>query len=181
METEFAVGKCVRVPQEVERRRKRIPVVRQAAITKAQKASKEDIAELHCSIAESLWAQKKRDEALDEWRTALKIFPKCKETKQSLKECTNVYGEPKAPNDTFDDLYHFQGVHIQRYLSLIGREEFVTQDEMHDVQHIVQDGWNNNIPPHMPEFDRWTAKEKSAFFKSITLNFTETILRWKKL
>jgi tetratricopeptide (TPR) repeat protein len=150
------------------------------AITKGVYASKQELAELRCALADVLWVQNKRDEALDEWHLALHIDPKCKEAKQSLKECTNVYGEPKALSETFDDLYHFQKIHIQRYFALVGREKFVTEKEMQTVLDIVQNGWNHNIPPRLQEFDRMTPKEKSAFFKSITLNFTNAVVKWRK-
>jgi Flp pilus assembly protein TadD len=37
------------------------------ALAEAKRGSKADIAELHCSIAESLWAQSARESALIEW------------------------------------------------------------------------------------------------------------------
>lgn len=150
-----------------------------AALAKISYADKREIAELHCSLADNLWVQSKREEALDEWRAALKYNPKSKEAKQCLKECTNVFGEPKAPNDAFDELYHFQNIHIKRYFALVGREKFISGKEMQTVLDIVQHGWNNNIPPRLKEFDRMTPKEKSAFFKSITLDFKFPVEMWK--
>ena len=149
------------------------------ALAEAKRGSKADIAELHCSIAESLWAQSARESALIEWKQALEIDPECEEAKESLKECTNEYGEPKAPGPRFDDLYHFRTIHMERYFALVGRDVFISKEELNTVIKIISDGWNNSIPPRVKEFDRMTTEEKSRFCKSVTLDFKDAVERWK--
>ena len=149
------------------------------ALAEAKRGSKADIAELHCSIAESLWAQSARESALIEWKQALEIDPECEEAKESLKERTNEYGEPKAPSPRFDDLYHFRTIHMERYFALVGRDVFISKEELNTVIKIISDGWNNSIPPRVKEFDRMTTEEKSRFCKSVTLDFKDAVERWK--
>jgi len=146
----------------------------------AKNASPEEVAELHCSIGETLWAQQHRDDALTEWRQALQSDPNCKEAKQSLEEFTNEYGEPKAPSSVFDDLYHFMHVHQERYLGLVGRREFATIEESEAVIGVIMTGWNEFVTPHSREMNKWTTKEKSEFFAEVALDFTECVHKWKK-
>lgn len=149
------------------------------ALADSKRATKREKGELHCSVAEALWAQHRRDDALAEWRKALEVDPKCTEAKESLRECTNEYGEPKAPHAHFDDLYHFQRIQTERYFRLVGREEFVSKEEAEAVIGIIMTGWNEFIAPRSRETDEWTAKKKSDFFTSVTLDLAETVKRWK--
>lgn len=150
------------------------------AIIEAHDAEKEEQALLHYQLGDTLWVQNKRAFALEEWKRAVEIDPECIVAKEALEECTNEYGEPKGPNPIFDDLYHFQGIHIQRYLALVARNEFCSSEEMNEVLKIIQDGWNQHVVPRSKEMDEWTTEERSNFFKSITLNFTDTVMRWKR-
>lgn len=150
------------------------------ALRDAEEAHPEEVAELHCSVAEALWAQQIREEALAEWRKALEVDPKCEEAQESLKECTNEYGEPKAPNLVFDDLYHFQHIHTQRYFSLVGRGKFVSKEEADAVVGILMMGWNELVAPRSREIENMKTEGKSDLFGSVTLDFSECVRKWKK-
>lgn len=115
------------------------------ALDDAKDASAQEVAELHCSVAEALWAQHHRDGALAEWRRALEVDPECEEAQESLKERTNEYGEPRAPSAVFDDLYHFRRIQTERYFRIVGRNEFVSKEEAETVVGVIMAGWNDSI------------------------------------
>lgn len=150
------------------------------ALDLARDASPDEIADIHCSLAETLWEQRHKAEALAEWQEALEIDPRCKEAKDSLAEHTNVYGEPRALNAVFDDLYHFQNIQTKRYYDLVGREEFNTKEEAEFVVKMIMAARNERVSPASRNLDGMTAKQKDKLFRSITLDFAETVGRWKK-
>jgi tetratricopeptide (TPR) repeat protein len=143
-------------------------------------ASSAEIAELHCSLADTLWVQHHRDEAVAEWKEALRTDPACTEAQESLNNYLNDYGEPRAPNPMFDDLYHFKNIHTERYLRLVGRKTLVSKEEAKAVLGVIMAGWNEFVSPQSREMDNWTAKQRSEFFSAITLDFTDIAARWKK-
>ncbi len=128
-------------------------------------------AEVHCSLAGILWERSHREEALDHWREALKLDPDNKDARTAIAECSNAYGEPKAPTSALDDLYRFQHIHQERYLRLVGREEFETMEEAKKVLGMIMQGWNDLVAPRSRELDTMSAEEKSKLFESITLRF----------
>jgi len=141
--------------------------------------NKEEEAFLHYQLGETMWAQNKRDAAIEQWKQALKVNPDCLEAKESLEENINEYGEPKAPNPVFDDLYHFHGIHIKRYFDLTGRDEFSSQEEAKNILDIIKNGWNEYISPRSRDIDKMSAAQRSEFFKSITLNFRDVVIKWR--
>lgn len=151
-----------------------------AAIVHCKKATKEETALLHYLLGEAFWAQSKRDEALEQWNQALEIDPNCIKAKEAVKECTNEYNEPKAPNPAFDDLYHFQEIHSKRYFALVGHNEYTPQAELKTTLNIIMNGWNQYVSPRSREIDQMTTTEHSEFFKTITLNFTDAVMQWRE-
>ena len=150
-----------------------------AAIEKAVDADKEEVAMLHYYLGEVLWGQNNRDDAVEQWKKALLIDPECIDAKKVLDDNLNMYSEPKAPNLVFDDLYHFQRIHMKRYYALVDRDEFISQDEAGAVTSIIMNGWNEFVSPRSKEIDNMTVEERTAFFKSITLNFTGIVVKWR--
>ena len=121
-----------------------------------------------------------QQEKYDKARRVLKIDPRCKEAKDSLSEHTNVNGEHRAANADFDDLYHFQNIQTQRYLDLVGREEYGTKEEAETVIGIIKGAWNERISPSSRKWDSMMPKEKTKPFESIVLDFAKAVGRWKK-
>ncbi|KUG27034.1 hypothetical protein ASZ90_003119 [hydrocarbon metagenome] len=149
------------------------------AIENASEADEEETAMLHFYLAESLWGQSNRDDAIANWKLALEINPDCTNAKEALEEKINEYGEPKAPSPVFDELYHFQGIHLNRYYSLVRRDEFIKEEEAKDVIGIIMNGWNQFVSPRSRDIDNMTHEERSAFFKTITLDFKDVVVKWK--
>jgi Flp pilus assembly protein TadD len=58
------------------------------AIENASDADEEETAMLHFYLAESLWEQSKRDDAIANWKLALEIDPGCIEAEEALEETT---------------------------------------------------------------------------------------------
>jgi tetratricopeptide (TPR) repeat protein len=141
------------------------------AMAAIPEANRSERADQHCRIAEMMWAQHRRDDALGEWRKALDIHPGCKEAKRSLKEHTNEYGEARGPSAAFDDLYHFTSIHRKRYFAVVGKNEFETVEEAERVQTALMDAWNKHITPHARRLDTMTTAEKTALFESVVVDF----------
>lgn len=149
------------------------------AIENASDADEEEKAMLHFYLAESLWEQSKRDDAITNWKLALEIDPGCIEAEEALEETINEYNEPKAPTPIFDDLYHFQNIHLKRYYSLVGRDEFINDIEAKSVIGIIMNGWNEFVAPRSRDIDNLSTEERTAFFKSITLDFNDVVVKWR--
>lgn len=149
------------------------------AIENASDADEEERAMLHFHLADILWEQSKRDDAIAYWKLALDIDPDCIEAEEALKETINEYGEAKAPSSVFDDLYHFQNIQLKRYYSLVKRNEFISHDETQSVIGIIMNGWNQFVAPRSSDIDNLTTEERTAFFKSITLDFNDVVVKWR--
>ena len=141
------------------------------ALVCADKAPREDRAHLHQALGEMLWEQHHREDALAEWRTALSLDSRNTLAKEALAECTNEYGEPKAPTADFDDMYHFLNIHRERYFRLKGYDVFQTKEEAERVLTILREAWNANIAPRSREMDKMTPEEKSEMFRKVTIEF----------
>ncbi|OGH05796.1 MAG: hypothetical protein A2W22_01760 [Candidatus Levybacteria bacterium RBG_16_35_11] len=74
---------------------------------------KKDIADVYQNLGCSLWEVRRREEALDAWKTCLKYNPKQKYARENLKEFTNEYGMGKSPVG-MDDFWAF--VDIKRFI-----------------------------------------------------------------
>ncbi len=78
----------------------------QDAIKNFPKKNKHDIAEAYQNLGCSLWEARRREEALDAWKTCLKYNPSQRYAKKNLKDFTNAYGMGKSPVG-MDDLWVF--------------------------------------------------------------------------
>jgi tetratricopeptide (TPR) repeat protein len=149
------------------------------AIENASYTDEEEKAMLYFHLADILWEQSKRDEAIANWKLALEIDPDCIVAEEALEETINEYGEPKATDPIFNDVYHFQNIHLKRYFALVGRDEFRNEDEAKSVIGVTMNGWNQFVAPRARDIDNLTTEERTAFFKSITLDFKDVVLKWK--
>jgi len=134
-------------------------------------AQKSQRAAAHTALGKSLWQQHKREDALEAWRHALEEDPLYDEAQQQLRECTNEYGEAKAPNKTFDDVYHFTNIHRQRYFQLTRKDGFSTLEEAHTVIGAIQQAWNTHITDWRTRLDSMTPAEKTSLFESVSVDF----------
>ncbi len=125
----------------------------------------------YVGLGASLWEQHKRDEALQMWRLALGFDPNNDVARQNLEALTNEYKEPSAPSRVFDDLYHFQEIHQERYLKQHGRKEFETLEEANRVMEAIRVAWNQHIAPRGNEIDTLTPAEKTELFIHIEFEF----------
>ncbi len=119
----------------------------------------------------SLWEQHRRSDALAMWRMALKFDPDNEVAKRNLAELTNQFNEPAAPSKIFDDLYHFQNIHKERYLNQCGRKEFTAIREAEKVMEAIRIAWNTRIAPLGNKVDAMTPAEKTALFRSVEFDF----------
>jgi tetratricopeptide (TPR) repeat protein len=129
------------------------------AIENASYTDEEEKAMLYFHLADILWEQSKRDEAIANWKLALEIDP----------DCIVI----------FNDVLHFQNIHLKRYFALVGRDEFRNEDEAKSVIGVTMNGWNQFVAPRARDIDNLTTEERTAFFKSITLDFKDVVLKWK--
>lgn len=143
------------------------------ALASASGASKAERADICCNLADVLWARSDRDSALALWREALVIDPSNTEAKQCLEECTNEYNEPTPPSEVFNDLYHFQRIHTERYLADKGKMEFESKREAERVIGAIFQVWNDRLAPQSKELDVMTPAEKTELFQSISVDFSK--------
>ncbi len=107
---------------------------------------------------------RRREEALEAWKTSLKFNPKQRYAKKNLKEFTNEYGMPSVP--MFDDYYAFTDIKNKEYLASKGKEDFDDVKEANFVLHKNGDAWNDKIlPKWSAKLDRMKTKDKVKLFK----------------
>jgi tetratricopeptide (TPR) repeat protein len=123
------------------------------------------------------WALHKREIAIETWRNACALDPGNETARQMLNNHLNQYGEPRAPNPVFDDLYHFHAIHKARYFASRGiqNQEFKTKEEFEHVHAALTKAWNDQITPHKDRMDAMSAAEKTELFSSVQIDFTEEI------
>ncbi len=128
------------------------------------KGDKDEIADTYQNLGCSLWEVKRREEAIEAWKTSLKFNPKQRYAKKNLKEFTNEYGMPSAP--MFDDYYAFTDFKNKEYLASKGKEDFDDVKEANFVLHKSGDAWNDKILPKWgAKLDRMKTKDKVKLFK----------------
>lgn len=129
------------------------------------------------SLGGAQWASHKRDLAIETWRTACTLDPGNETARQLLDSHLNQYGEPKAPNPVFDDLYHFHAIHKARYFASCGMQdqEFTAQEECEYVQAALTKAWNEQIAPQKDRMEAMSAAEKTELFASVQIDFTEKV------
>lgn len=135
---------------------------------------KQERSECYNGLGVALWAQHKRDDALDMWKRAVEEDPGNKIAQRNLEQFTNEYNEPTPPSPVFDDPYHFQRIQTERYLKQVGREIFQNDKEAERVIGAIFQAWNDHVAPRSKELDTMTPAEKTELFGSITVDFTST-------
>jgi len=134
-------------------------------------AQKSQRAAAYTTLGKCLWVQHKREQAQLSWRDALAEDPSHREAQQQLDQHTNEYGEPKAPNKTFDDVHHFTNIHRQRYFQLTRKDGFSTIEEAKKVIGAIQQAWNTHIDDWRERIDSMTPAEKTSLFGSVSVDF----------
>ncbi len=137
------------------------------AIGHSPEDAKEDIADAYQNLGCSLWEARRREEALEAWRTCLKYNPKQKYAKKNLREFTNEYGMGKSPVG-MDDLWAFMDFKAKEYLSVKGKDSFNDTDEWNLALRKIMDAWNTKIAEkYGKKLDRMKTKEKIKLFNEI--------------
>jgi tetratricopeptide (TPR) repeat protein len=79
--------------------------------------SKIEIADAYQNLGCVLWECRRRDQALDAWKTSLQYNPKQQQAKKNLKEFTNEYGFTSSPMESImDDVQAFVNIKMEEYL-----------------------------------------------------------------
>jgi tetratricopeptide (TPR) repeat protein len=131
------------------------------AIRNYPKDSKEEIAEAYQNLGCALWEERRREEALEVWKTCLKYNPKQKHAKRNLKKFTNEYGLPRSPvGSAMDDIQAF--VHMK--MEEISDFKNVTDADI--VLEKIMNTWNDKIASrYAQKLDRMKVNEKIRLFK----------------
>lgn len=141
--------------------------VYERAIEHHQEDEKKDIADAYQNLGFSLWEVRRREDALEAWRTSLKYNPKQKYAKRYLREFTNEYGLPKSPVG-MDDLWAFVDFKQKEYFSVTGKDNFDDTDEFNVVIGKIKDAWNAQIAQkYGRKLDRMKTREKIKLFNGI--------------
>jgi tetratricopeptide (TPR) repeat protein len=139
----------------------------QDAIKNFPKQNKHDIAEAYHNLGCSLWEARRKEEALEAWKTCLKYNPSQESAKKNLKDCTNAYGMGKSPVG-MDDIWAFVDLKQQEYLSVKGRDSFDDTDDEKAILKKIMDAWNTHIAGKFgATLDRMNSKEKMKVFNEI--------------
>jgi tetratricopeptide (TPR) repeat protein len=126
---------------------------------------KEEIADVYQNLGCSLWEVRRREEALEAWRTCLKYNPEQNYAKEHIETCTNEYGMIKSPVG-MDDFWAFVDIKRKEYLSFKGRDYFTGIDEANVVSKKIAGAWDNKIlPKYGAKLDRMKTKDKVKLFK----------------
>ncbi len=139
------------------------------AIRHYPETGKKDIADVYQNLGCALWELRRREEALDAWKTCLKYDPKQKYAKRNLKEFTNEYGMPKSPvGKPMDDYWAFTDMKQKEYMLLMGKDGFDDVKEANAVLKKIMDAWNERIAPkYGMKLDRMKTKEKIKLFNEV--------------
>ncbi len=137
------------------------------AIKNYPKKNKHDIAEAYQNLGCSLWEVRRREEALEAWKTCLKYNPSQRYAKKNLKDFTNEYGMGKSPVG-MDDFWAFMDLKQKEYLSVKGKDSFDDKDDGNGVLEKIMDAWNMHIAEkYGKKLDRMKTEEKIELFNEI--------------
>src|SRR4030067_46386 len=101
---------------------------------------KKDIADVYQNLGCSLWEVRRREEALEAWKTCLKYNPKQKYAKENIEECINEYGMEKSEVG-IDDFWAFVEFKRKEYLLVKGKDSFDGSDEINYALEEIMDAW----------------------------------------
>lgn len=139
------------------------------AIQHFPETGKKDIADVYQNLGCALWETRRRDEALDAWKTCLKYDPKQKYAKRNLKNFTNEYGMGRSPVG-MDDFWAFIDMKQKEYLSIRGKKDFNDMDEGKEVLQKIMDAWNAQIASkYGSKLDSMKTEEKIKIFKKVKI------------
>jgi tetratricopeptide (TPR) repeat protein len=105
--------------------------------------NKKDIADVYQNLGCSLWEVKRREDAIEAWKTCLKFNHRQRYARENLKDYSNEYGMPSVP--MFDDYYAFTDMKDKEYLVRKGKEDFDDIKEANAVLRKSMDAWNDKI------------------------------------
>lgn len=138
----------------------------ESAIKHFPETAKNDIADTYQNLGCALWETRRRDEALNAWKTCLNYNPNQKYAKRNLKEFTNEYRLPKSPVPGMDDVQAFIDMKFQEYLALKGEDGIRDMDEVNVVMGKITDVWNKQIASkYGRKLDDLSTKEKIKLFE----------------
>jgi len=118
------------------------------------------------------WNDLRREEALDCWNGAAKENPFNSKAQENIKEYSNDFGEPKAANRLFDDLYHFQNIHKKKYLELKAKTDFDNIGEAEQWMEFTTKKWNELMEAKLHDIDSMTPVQKTELFNSVTIDYS---------
>ncbi len=137
----------------------------QNAIKIFPKKDKQDIAEAYQNLGCSLWEARRREQALEAWKTCLKYNPSQRYAKKNLKNFTNEYGMGKSPVG-MDDFWAFVDMKQKEYLSVKGKVD--DTDDANAALKKIMGAWNTYIVDKFGKtLDRMNSKEKMKLFNEI--------------
>jgi len=135
--------------------------VYERAIRNFPEDSKEEKANAYQNLGSALWEERRREEAIEVWKTCLKYNPKQKHAKRNLKEFTNEYGLPRSPvGSTMDD--------VQAFIHMKMKEisDFNNPAEVDIIIEKIMNTWNDKIAPrYAQKLDKMNVNEKIRLFK----------------
>ncbi len=127
---------------------------------------KEDIADTYQNLGCSLWEVKRREEALEAWKTCLKYNPRQKYARENLKDFCNEYGMPKS-SVGMDDYYTFTDIKTIEYFKSNSLKDFKNKKEAEYVLNKIMDSWNDLIlPRYGAKLNRMKTKDKVKLFRN---------------
>jgi tetratricopeptide (TPR) repeat protein len=131
------------------------------AIRNFPKDSKEEKADAYQNLGSALWEERRREEALEAWKTCLKYNPKQKYAKRNLKEFTNEYGLPRSPvASAMDDLQAFIHMKMEEI------SDFNNPGEADIIIKKIMNAWNDKIASkYARKLDKMNVNEKIRLFK----------------
>jgi tetratricopeptide (TPR) repeat protein len=150
------------------------------SITLYDKDSKKttEIADAYQNLGCVLWEDKRREEALEAWKTSLKYNPKQKQAKKNLKEFTNEYGLPSSPMGTImDDVQAFVKIKMEEYLLTKNKsgESTINSGDLTELNKMLENimqVWNDEISAkHSEELDSMDTNKKVNLFKRTKVSF----------
>ncbi len=143
----------------------------QTALKYFPEKQKKDIADTYQNLGCSLWEVKRREEALESWKTCLKYNPRQKYARENLKEFTNEYGMPKS-SVGMDDYYAFTDIKINEYFKSKSQKDFQNKKEAEYVLNKIMDSWNDLIlPKYGARLNHMKIKDKVKLFEDTKIVF----------
>jgi len=137
-----------------------------------------EIADAYQNLGCVLWEDKRREEALEAWKTSLKYNPKQKQAKKNLKEFTNEYGLPSSPMGAImDDVQAFVKIKMEEYLLTKNKtgKSTIDNDDLTEINKMLEnimEAWNDEISAkHAEELDSMDTNKKVNLFKRTKVSF----------